>query len=563
MHRQIVQIGAVPQDTDILNTNRYALVGLGLLALSFMGTGAPTVVNGLACTPGAGLTVSVGPGSIYTLAVVDGTMYGSLPADTTDQIVQQGIGVGTTTLSCPAPGTAGQSINYLIEAQYQQNDLNPVAQQYWNSATGQQYTGSATYTERASICALQVKAGTAATTGSQTTPAADSGWTGVWVVQVNNGQTSIPSGQITQAINAPFLAGLLNSHHSGAPGQAPKINLQTEVQGTLPYTNLPTGVPIWCGTSTGSANAQALTPSPALTSGLGNGQGIIWQAGFTNTASLTISVSGFGPYTVKKEGPTGPINLTGGETQAGEIYSGRIDSNGFLQLTSTELGSAALKNTGNTVNDPGTGSLEVSSPMGNTITGPSKTYALSDQGATRTRSNAGTNMADTMPATNSIGNGWWIGIINADSSANDVIGVPVGARLNNALNGTLTLAAGQACRIGFDGVGFWVTITPVSKLTASQLAYLNFANNGQTIAPGQYELDTSGVPAGQTLTLYFETLPVVGDNYSFTDFAYTWSNNPCLLNGNGSTVNGTATYALDVSGASVTFGYATTTQWSS
>jgi hypothetical protein len=37
----------------------------------------------------------------------------------------------------------------------------------------------------------------------------------------------------------PVLAGLLNSHHGGTNGQAPKINLASETQGSLPLSQLP------------------------------------------------------------------------------------------------------------------------------------------------------------------------------------------------------------------------------------------------------------------------------------------------------------------------------------
>gem|GEM_PF-4503222 len=99
---------------------------------------------------------------------------------------------------------------------------------------------------------------------------------------------------------------------------------------------------LWAGVSGGSANAQTLTPTPAL-SGLAAGVALSFQAGFSNTAALTINVSGLGAKNVYKDGPAGPVALTGGEIIANQICTIRYDGTQW-QLTSTELGTAALAN---------------------------------------------------------------------------------------------------------------------------------------------------------------------------------------------------------------------------
>ncbi|WBO58530.1 hypothetical protein GT370_15330 [Acidocella sp. MX-AZ03] len=60
MDRNIVYPGSIPLDSDILSTNRNAMVGLAALSAATLGTG--TVVDGLACTPTvpASLAVVVG-----------------------------------------------------------------------------------------------------------------------------------------------------------------------------------------------------------------------------------------------------------------------------------------------------------------------------------------------------------------------------------------------------------------------------------------------------------------------------------------------------------------------
>ncbi len=99
---------------------------------------------------------------------------------------------------------------------------------------------------------------------------------------------------------------------------------------------------IFCGTSTGSANAQVLTPTPALPA-YATSPAISFIAGFTNTNATTINVSGLGVKNVYKDGPGGPIPLTGGEIVAGNILTMRYDGTRF-QLTATELGTASLAN---------------------------------------------------------------------------------------------------------------------------------------------------------------------------------------------------------------------------
>lgn len=351
MDRLQVYLGQVPLETDLLNTNKFAMMGLAKLASAVLGTGP--LLHSLPCTPGAGLMVSVGAGQIYQQANVDSTAYSSLAADTAHQVLKQGILLDPVVLACPAPGTAGQSINYLVQVAFQEVDTGAVVLQYYNANNpavpfvGPAGAGSSNATVRTGKCVVQVKAGAAAATGSQVTPTVDAGFVAAYVVTVANGASSIIAGNIVAAAGAPFLAGLLSSHHSGAPGQAPKVDLTSEVQGVLPLANLPSvltsNVTAWCGTSTGSTNAQVLTPTNAFTA-VPTGAAIAWLCGFTNTGAATVSIAGgFGPYALRKDGPTGPIALTGGELVVGEIFSARFDGT-FFQLTATEMGTAALAN---------------------------------------------------------------------------------------------------------------------------------------------------------------------------------------------------------------------------
>lgn len=72
---------------------------------------------------------------------------------------------------------------------------------------------------------------------------------------------------------------------------------------------------IWCGTSGGTANAQTLTPSPAITAYVA-GQLFRFIGGNSSTSSCTIDVSGVGAKTVKTS--------QGDATTGNDILSGAV-----------------------------------------------------------------------------------------------------------------------------------------------------------------------------------------------------------------------------------------------
>lgn len=243
MDRVINYPGQIPLETDVLKTNRFAMVALAKLAAAVLGTS--TQVNGLACTPTspASMQVQIAPGEIYALANLDGSAYSTLAADTTHQVLKQGVNLDNTTLTLTAPGGAGNSINYLIQAAFQEVDTGTVVLPYYNSAnpslaySGPGNSGTSQATVRSGIVVLSVKAGAAAPTGTQTTPAPDAGYVGLWVVTVANGQTTITSGNITKVVNAPFMtssgvSGWINYVISEA-GLSPDITASNQLKAAL------------------------------------------------------------------------------------------------------------------------------------------------------------------------------------------------------------------------------------------------------------------------------------------------------------------------------------------
>lgn len=214
MDRPIVYRGQVPFETDVMSAARYAYEALGLAMADLIGEA--TAVARLACGPTspASLSVQVGPGSIYKFTSLDATAYGALagtgglPADTNvdHQIMKQGLLRDTQTFALTAPVTSGQSVVWLIEAQFQEADDAATPEQFWNPANPNAPLSETEAPFRRDICALQVKQGTPATTGTQTCPAADAGWVQVWAVTIAHGATTITAGNIAAAPSAPFIS---------------------------------------------------------------------------------------------------------------------------------------------------------------------------------------------------------------------------------------------------------------------------------------------------------------------------------------------------------------------
>jgi hypothetical protein len=230
MDRQEVYPLAIPFETDFLSAQRFTQEGLGLLSADLLGPGP--IATGLACTPTApaSLAVSIGPGRLYQTALLDAAAYGQLTgadigtfngqpiagglaADTDPfhAVLKQGLLRDPVTLSLSAPATAGTSVNYLIEAMFQEVDTTPSVLQFFNSQNpatplaGPNGTGLTLPTVRACQCLVQAKPGTAAATGTQTTPPADAGWVPLYVITVGFGQTAVTSANIALAPNAAFL----------------------------------------------------------------------------------------------------------------------------------------------------------------------------------------------------------------------------------------------------------------------------------------------------------------------------------------------------------------------
>lgn len=239
-----------------------AMIGLSRATGDLLGA-TYTVVNGFAgtATGPASLVVNIAAGDIYQYAATDSTGFGSLPSDSLS-IQQQGFLAASALTLTTAALSAGQSQWVLIAASFTQadairtNDPTGGLLYYYNSSNPSQpfqgpgNDGLTQPTVRLGTATIDVVYGTPATSGSQVPPSVPTGFVPLYLILLAFGQTTIVNNQILVSAPsvgvgvpsnypyAPFLAGLLHSHHSGTPGQAPKINLVTEVQGVLPFANM-------------------------------------------------------------------------------------------------------------------------------------------------------------------------------------------------------------------------------------------------------------------------------------------------------------------------------------
>jgi len=92
--------------------------------------------------------------------------------------------------------------------------------------------------------------------------------------------------------------------------------------------------PAWGGTSTGSANAQAIAPSRAITAYTA-GLAFSFLAGYTNSGAATLAVSGLTPKTIQQAGSA----LSAGAITAGQVYTVIYDGS-YFQLQGARASSA-------------------------------------------------------------------------------------------------------------------------------------------------------------------------------------------------------------------------------
>lgn len=246
---------------DQLSMVKDAMLGTAWLSQDNQGS-ALSVVSGFTATPDSPIAmgVNLASGRIYAQAATDTTAFGTLSADVT-LIKQQGYASAQRLLLTTAGLSVGQSQWALIQVQFSQSDAvrsgDPTGGilNFWDVTdptqplVGLGGNNLPLNTVRQGVAQVSVIYGSAAATGSEVPPNPSAGCVPLYLVDLAFDQSTVSALQILAAApsvgtgvpsnypNMPLLAGLLNKHHGGVLGQAPKIDLASEVTGLLPNGN--------------------------------------------------------------------------------------------------------------------------------------------------------------------------------------------------------------------------------------------------------------------------------------------------------------------------------------
>lgn len=311
MDRPVIYAGQEQaRSFDLLSGWLDEVEGLGQLLQGALGSSL-TFVSGVKCTATGGTNLQLSAGRLLTWAPIDPTTYGSLPLSTAQAYVSGVFPATQVTLA--ASGLAvGLAQWCLIEATYSVVDDTPTDDPtggfllYYNSADlyspliGLHGNDLPQSTRRQAVSAIKLVYGATAILGAAVPPAPDAGYVPLYLILLTGGQTVIPQESILVAgpgvgANvpltyplAPFTTGLLNQHHLGTKGQAPKVVLTNslEVQGVLPFDHLP---PFISGKL--AITAQNVFAGPASgTPALPNFRSLVWAdlPGQGTEAPLTV-----------------------------------------------------------------------------------------------------------------------------------------------------------------------------------------------------------------------------------------------------------------------------------
>jgi hypothetical protein len=295
MDRIIVYPGAIPLDTDLLNTNRNTMIALHALISATLGTNVAVDGLGVTATLPASMQVIVGQGSMTQYGVVDTTPYGSLPADLNDPLVKMGVMLSSQTLTVTAPTTAGTSIAYLVEANFNESDQDPVVLPYYNAANpampylGPGNSGASQATVRQQQITVQLKAGTAAPSGTQSVPPVDPGWVGLGAILVAAGQTQITNANIFPAQTTRFTPWKLPDL---TPGYA--FSQAFTTGGTFIVPNQVTRLRVTVVGAGGAGGSCASGSTQGGGGGGAGGRGKLWLSGVTSGALIPVTVGASG-----------------------------------------------------------------------------------------------------------------------------------------------------------------------------------------------------------------------------------------------------------------------------
>ena len=319
--------GAVPAVEDLLFGFQAAMEAIGYAFETVLGYGP--AIYGCACQPTspASMQVQIGRGVVTALLEVDAAGYGVLPPNT-DAILKAAFNPGPLNIpggsAFAAPGGAGTSVAYLIQAGVSETDGTPLVLSYYNANnptqaySGPNNSGAAQNTRRIQTVNFQVKAGAPATSGSQTAPAPDAGFSPLYIVTIPNGTTAIIPAMISVHPQAPIIPFQLPQL---TPGFSRRVQFFSSTNWTVPPFVRQVYVRI-SGSGGGGGGCSSATGC-----GAGGGGGGFVDDIFTVTPEQVI------PITVAQGGPGGtaaPQNGFPGGTSSFGAFASAYGGNGGI-----------------------------------------------------------------------------------------------------------------------------------------------------------------------------------------------------------------------------------------
>lgn len=207
MSKVIVADRAIVYDEDILNTNRNAEITDGAILQLILAEGE--AASGFDCVPTSPPTMSVllKAGGLTSLTQIDSADYGAAGSDS-NLLQKIGWNREPELFSLSVSGlSVGQSKYYLIQGKFVEEDTDYVDQEYFDPDNIDNPTvGPPIPKTRKTYTDTVLLEGSPATTGSQQAPTPSAGYTGLWLIEVRYGDTSIQASRITKHSDFPSLS---------------------------------------------------------------------------------------------------------------------------------------------------------------------------------------------------------------------------------------------------------------------------------------------------------------------------------------------------------------------
>jgi hypothetical protein len=241
----------------------------------------------------------------------------------------------------------------------------------------------------------------------------------------------------------------------------------------------------FCGTSSGSANAQALTPAGITSIGTGQIFTFIVGGGLTNTAAATVSINGGFAFNLYKATPAGTTPLEGGELCEGMLAICTWDGT-HMQLVNPFRSTRLVKASG--TQSPG---------LSNDLTSYIATGA----------------MTIDLPVTADMYNGYQLtgfalsGAITLQPNAADAID-------NGTAGASVTIGEGGAFIIETDGAGNWYLLLNTTPAAATLPVRAFAIWNGNGDGTGTLVAAQNVASITQTATGTYNVVLSGGFNYT-------------------------------------------------